>query len=186
MTIKAFLLTFSVLLVITLDGYGSEEKHPYVPKRFRPPKNVRIKSMLKPMCLCADLFFNKIANMRVRRKYCSQGPRVAGPRRRWYKKVLWDRLLHDSIPVMTTTWEDSVSKTPSGRQFYSDSRTLVIDDGASACITNDKGDFIEPPTKVNRKVRGIKGHAKATHRGTIKWHVEDDTSLTHVMIIMGA
>ena len=142
--------------------------------------------MLKPMCLCVDLFFNKIANMRVRRKYCSQGPRVAGPRRRWYKKVLRDCLLHDSIPVMTTTWEDSVSKTPSGRQFDSDSRTLMIDDGASACITNDKGDFIEPPTKVNRKVRGIKGHAKATHRGTIKWHVEDEIGLTHVMIIMGA
>ena len=54
-----------------------------------------------------------------------------------------------------------------------------------ACITNDKGDFIETPTRVNRKVRGIKGHAKATHRGTIKWHVEDDTGLVHVMIIRG-
>ena len=62
----------------------------------------------------------------------------------------------------------------------------MIDDGASACITNDKSDFIEPPKKVNRKVRGIKGHAKATHRVTIKWHVEDDTGLIHVMIIRGA
>ena len=86
---------------------------------------------------------------------------------------------------MTTTWEDNVSK-PLGKQFDSDSRTLMIDDGASACITNDKGDFIEPPKKVNRKVRGIKGHAKATPRGTIKWHVEDDTGLIHVMLIKGA
>ena len=124
--------------------------------------------------------------MKVRRKYHSQGPRVAGPRLCCYKKVPQDRLLHDSIPVMTTTWEDKVSKTPLGRQFDSDSRTLIIDDGASACITNDIGDFIEPPTKVNRKVRGIKGHTKATHRGTIKWHVEDDAGLTHVMIIKGA
>ena len=142
--------------------------------------------MLKPMCLCAEFFCNKIANMRVRRKYRSQGPRIAGPRRRWYKKVPRDRLLHDSIPVMTTTWEDNVSKTPLGRQFDSDSHTLMIDDGASACIANDRDDFIEPPTRVNRKVRGIKGHAKATHRGMIKWHVEDDTGLTHVMIIRGA
>ena len=43
-----------------------------------------------------------------------------------------------------------------------------------------------PPKKVNRKVRGIKGHAKATHRGTLKWHVEDDNGLVHVMIIRGA
>ena len=142
--------------------------------------------MLKPMCLCADLFFNKIANMRVRRKYCSQGPRVVGPRRLRHKKVLRDRLLHETIPVMTMTWETSASKTLPGRQFDSDSRTLMLDDDASACITNDKGDFIEPPTKVHRKVRGIKGHAKATHRGTIKWHVKDDTALLHVMIIRGA
>ena len=117
MTIAAFLLTFSILLLITLDDYGSKEKQPYVPKRVRPPKNMWIKSMLKPMCLCAEFFCNKIANMRVRRKYRSQGPRIAGPRRRWYKKVPRDRLLHDSIPVMTTTWEDNVSKTPLGRQF---------------------------------------------------------------------
>ena len=62
----------------------------------------------------------------------------------------------------------------------------MLDDGASACITNDKKDFIEPPSRVNRKVRGIKGHAKATYRGTIKWHVEDDTGLVHVMIVRGA
>ena len=62
----------------------------------------------------------------------------------------------------------------------------MLDDGASACITNDKRDFIEPPTPVNRKVRGIKGHTKATYRGTIKWHVEDDTGLVHVMIVKGA
>ena len=62
----------------------------------------------------------------------------------------------------------------------------MLDDGASACIINDMGDFIEPPTKVNHKVRGIKGLAKATHRGRIKWHVEDDNGLVHVMIIRGA
>ena len=85
--------------------------------------------------------------MKVQRKYHAQGPRIAGPRHRWYKKVPWDCLLHDPIPVMTTTWEDGISKTSLGRQFDSDSRTLMIDDGASACITNDKGDFTEPPRK---------------------------------------
>ena len=84
---------------------------------------------------------------------------------------------------MTTTLANG--ETPPGRQFDSDSRALMLDDDASTCITNDKGGFIEPPTKVNRKVRGIKGHAKATHRGTVKWHVEDDTGLVHVMVIRG-
>ena len=62
----------------------------------------------------------------------------------------------------------------------------MLDDGTSACITNDKGDFIEPPKRVDRKVRGIKGHTKATHRGTLKWQVEDDSGLVHIMVIKGA
>ena len=56
----------------------------------------------------------------------------------------------------------------------------------SACITNDKDDFIEPPKCVDHKVRGIKGHAKATHHGTVKWHIEDDNGLVHMMVIKGA
>ena len=62
----------------------------------------------------------------------------------------------------------------------------MLDDGASACITNNKHDFIEPPKCVDHKVKGIKGHAKATHQGTIKWHLEDDNRLVHVMVIKGA
>ena len=79
-----------------------------------------------------------------------------------------------------------ISKSPpGGKKFDSDSRALMLDDGALACITNDKDDFIEPPKRVDRKVRGIKGHAKATHRGTLKWHVEDDSGLVHIMVIKG-
>ena len=62
----------------------------------------------------------------------------------------------------------------------------MLDNGASACITNDIKDFMEPPKRVDRKVKGIKGHARATHRGTIKWYIEDDHGLVHVMIITGA
>ena len=57
---------------------------------------------------------------------------------------------------------------------------------APVCITNDKNDFIEPPKRVDRKVKGIKGHANATHRGTLKWHIEDEQGLVHVMVIAGA
>ena len=39
---------------------------------------------------------------------------------------------------------------------------------------------------MNHKVRGFKGHAKATYRGMIKWHIEDDTGLVHIMIVKGA
>ena len=65
---------------------------------------------------------------------------------------------------MTTTWASGKAKVPpGGKQFDSDSRALMLDDRAMACITNDKDDFIERPKGVDRKVRGIKGHAKANH-----------------------
>ena len=88
---------------------------------------------------------------------------------------------------MTTTWVNNWTKTSSfGKQFDLDSQALMLDDGTSACITNDKNDFIEPPKCVDCKVKGIKGHAKGTHRGTIKWHLKDNSGLVHVMVITGA
>ena len=35
-------------------------------------------------------------------------------------------------------------------------------------------------------VKGVKGHAQATHWGTLKWYIEDDHGLVHVMVITGA
>ena len=88
---------------------------------------------------------------------------------------------------MTTTCPNRRATTKAcNKQFDSDSQTLMLDDGTSACITNDKNNFIELPKRVDRKVKGIKGHAKATHRGTLKWHVEDDHGLVHVMVIKDA
>ena len=43
-----------------------------------------------------------------------------------------------------------------------------------------------PMTRMTSPSKGIKGHAKATHQGTIKWHLEDDNGLVHVMVITGA
>ena len=74
---------------------------------------------------------------------------------------------------------------PSGT-FDSNLQVLMLDDGTSACITNDKSDFIKQPKRVDRKVKGIKGNANGTHQGTLKWHIEDDHGLVHAMVIKGA
>ena len=57
---------------------------------------------------------------------------------------------------------------------------------ASACITNDKNDFIGTPKTISRKVNGINGQAQATHRGTVRWLIEDDKGMTHAFTINGA
>ena len=142
--------------------------------------------MIEMLHGCTLPLVTAITSMKVRRRRHIQRTRRAGPRRRRSRKVPRDLTSRKTIPVMTTTWTNGTADARPGCQYDSDSQALMLDDGASACITNDKHDFIEPPTRVNRKVRGIKGHAKATYRGTIKWHVEDDTGLVHVMIIKGA
>ena len=115
-----------------------------------------------------------IGNMKVRRQYRPPGLQYSGHCHMHKKRKL---VRHASLTGMTTTSQGT---------FDSNAQALMLDDRASACITNDKEDFIEPPKQVDRKVKGIKGHANATHKGTVKWHIEEDQGLVHVMVICGA
>ena len=184
MSIATFFLTSGLILTLVLDCVDMREPQPYVPKRHRPSKGLWIKYFLKALNRCTPTVMKLINNIKVTRKYRPPGHRYSGHCYR-HKKIR--RGLHSAINSMTTTWVNEWTKTPSlGKQFDSDSRALMLNDGASACITNDKEDFVEPPKHVDRKVKGTKGHAKATHQGTIKWHLEDNNGLVHVMVIKGA
>ncbi len=59
-------------------------------------------------------------------------------------------------------------RTPDHR-YDTDSRTLIIDNGCSASITNDLADFIFPPFKVKASIQGYSGSTNATHIGTVCW-----------------
>ena len=152
-----------------------------------PRKKHRSKSCL-PIILfealdqqCAMTITEHINNMKVRRRSHPPKFRYSGDRP---KRKKGRHVPKTTLTGMTTTWTNE-RIVPSGT-FDSDSQTLMLDDGASACIMNDSRDFIEPPKRVDRKVKGIKGHAQATHRGTLKWYIEDDHGLVHVMVITGA
>ena len=62
---------------------------------------------------------------------------------------------------------------------------LMIDNRASACITNDLKDFISRSRRINQQIKGITGHAQATHRGMVQWKIKDDTSKVHLINING-
>ena len=96
-----------------------------------------------------------ITNMKVRCRHQPQSHRSAG--QRCYRCKSGPRDYFLPIPVLTTTSANMTFKMlPGSKQFDSNSRALMLDDGTSDCITNDKGDFIEPPKRVDHKVRGIK------------------------------
>ena len=153
----------------------------HVPKAERSSARSYINSAFSSLHKCAAMLATPINNMKTRRRHRHQGHQYSGHRNRRKKRKRVPQVL---LAGMTQTWNSP--RSPSHGTFDSDAQALMLDDGASACITNDKEDFMEPPKRVDMKVKGIKGHAEATHRGTIKWYIEDDQGLVHVMIIRGA
>ena len=184
LALHAFGVCAVILLLFITEAQVPEEPKAYIPKKRRPPESWWIKAIFQASNRFLDGMEKMIMNIKTRRRYRPRQLRTCGRRTR-QKKPCPDEI----TPVinMTSTWSNHWPVPRAhARQFYSDSYKLMLDDGASACITNCKDDFVEPPKRVDRKVKGIKGHADATHRGTIKWYLEDDTGLVHVILIQGA
>ena len=183
LALHAFGVCTVILLLFITEAHVPEEPKAYIPKKRRPPASWWIKAIFQASNRFLDGMEKMIMNIKTRRRYRPRQLRTCGRRTR-QKKPCSDAI----TPVInTTTWSNQwPAPRAQARQFDSDSHKLMLDDGASACITNCKDDFIEPPKRVDRKVKGIKGHADATHRGTLKWYLEDDTGLVHIILIQGA
>ena len=170
---------FSSLRPVHLKG----QRHIYQGNN-APPKSLWLKAICAAFHRLIARLEKTILNMKVRRSYRPPKPWTYDRRTRQKKHR---HALLAQVTNMTSTWFNRGAFTrPPARQFDSDSHDMMLDDGASASITNCEDDFVEPPKRVNRKVKGIKGHADATHRGTLKWYHEDDARLVHVLIIWGA
>ena len=179
--ISAMMIMSGIITYLIFESILPQEPPPYRPSKRHRPRNRVNHTILKAIDVGINIITNSINNMKVQRRHRPLGlyNYRYRPRCKKYKPSL-----PAPLSGMTTTWahDNDISLG----MFDSDAQALMLDDGASACITNDKNDFTEPPRRVDRKVKGIKGHAKATHRGTIKWHLEDDNGLVHVMVINGA
>ena len=79
----------------------------------------------------------------------------------------------DAFP---TTYKENQNKAV---HWDTDGQNLMVDNGASASITPYLKDFITPPQPINSKVKGIRGHAQATCKGTVQWKIQDDQGQTH-------
>ena len=184
LALHTFGVSAVLLLLIIIEAYAPEGPKEYIPKKLRPPENLWIKAFYTAFNRFTAGLGKMINNIKVRRRYQPQKPRTCGKHTRPKKQR---QVYLTQVTNMTSTWSNqrSAPRAPA-RQFDSDSHDLMLDDGASTCITNCKEDFVEPPKCVDQKVKGIKGHADATHRRTIKCYLEDDTGLVHVIMIQGA
>jgi hypothetical protein len=77
----------------------------------------------------------------------------------------------------------AVSTTTSHRRavFDANSFNILIDGGATACISNALSDFIKLPRTSTVQVKGFNGATSSTRVGTVRWSILDDTGKTRTV-----
>ena len=179
--LASIITTTGLLMCLMFDFVAPKDQPHYVPKKRHKRWDVLPTGLFKVLDHGATIITECINNMKIKRKSRPLKLRYSGYRPKQKKGKL---ALCDPLTGMRTTW--SGEQIAPSDTFDSNAQTLMLDDGASASITNNINDFIQPPKRVDKMVKGIKAHAQATHRGTLKWYIEDDHGLVHVMVITGA
>ena len=168
-------------MCLMFDIVAPKDQPHYVPEKRRKRRIVLYTVLFKALEQGATIIMERINNMKIKRSSRPLKLRYSGCRP---KRKKGKHILRAPLTGMTTTWSsDQIAPT---RTFDSNVQTLMVDDGASACIMNNANDFIQPPKRVDKMVKGIKCHDQAIHRRTLKWYIEDDNVLVHVMVITGA
>ena len=97
---------------------------------------------------------------------------------------------HSLFSILTATTRDtSVNPqsldvgNPKIIPFDSDSYPILIDNCCTACVTNEMNDFEGTLQKVQTRVNGVGGAIMLTHKGTIKWTIEDNEGCSHTFRI---
>jgi hypothetical protein len=76
----------------------------------------------------------------------------------------------------------SASQSPQAI-FDSDSFDILVDGGATSCISNSLSDFITPPQDSTVRVKGFNGTTSSTKVGTVIWNILDDSGQRHALQI---
>lgn len=70
------------------------------------------------------------------------------------------------------------------RCFDTDSFPIGIDNHSSRCLTGNINDFVPGTAKLcNVRVLGINGPSRATQKGTLRWHLQDDSGAVSTLLI---
>ena len=74
-------------------------------------------------------------------------------------------------------------RKPGRAIFDSDSFDILVDGGATACISNDLNDFVSTPLPSSVRVKGFNGTTSSTQIGTVQRPILDDAGRRHVIRI---
>ncbi|KAI2513028.1 hypothetical protein MHU86_1319 [Fragilaria crotonensis] len=84
--------------------------------------------------------------------------------------------------ISSTAATKNKKQAPILASFDSDSFTILVDNGASRCMTNNVKHFISEPAVVNKVVKGL-GAGKVTMEGTVRWLWEENLGACHTFNI---
>jgi hypothetical protein len=86
-----------------------------------------------------------------------------------------------SASMAGVAWVSSAmpTKKSSRAVFDSNSFDIFVDGSATACISNNLGDFVKPPKTSSVCVKGFDGTTSSTKVGMVRWAILDDSGRRH-------
>ena len=123
-----------------------------------------------------EFYRARVPQTRKRKRKCCQHPS-------W--RVRQTKLYGMETLIINSTTNSRGEEIHENRaRFDTDSGRVGVDNRASACISDDIGDFIGPLTKVNRAIKGFGGErVMNVYKGTICWKWNDNDGETHRFVI---
>ena len=138
--VAALMIVLGIITCLIFDSLLPRESPTYIPKRHRQHHSLVSTTIFKFINDGITFITKGINKLKVQRRRRPPGL-YNYSFRPWRKK--YKARPQASLTGMTTTWAQDNNASPG--MFDSDSQALMLDDGASACITNDMNDFTEPP-----------------------------------------
>jgi hypothetical protein len=120
---------------------------------------------------------------------------LSSPRRRYYRTTTTYKTTLKQNRVKTNVFRaicmatilsasTTTARTARKGDFDTDSRKLLIDNCATASITNNINDCNTTPVPIKRTVKGIGGLLQTqVYSTTIKWDIEDDDGKKHEILL---
>ena len=149
------------------DSSGQRTKQS--PRSPRPPYVDRRSGSPSPHYWAHDYFLFKWRHFWWRDRHRKRRPT-------WHTRHHARVLALSAITVGIARAHSAVNAQRSTRAIFdSDSFDILVDGGATSCISNSLADFVKPPKASSVRVKGFNGTTSSTRVGTVVWHILDDS-----------
>ena len=102
-----------------------------------------------------------------------------------HRQALFDQVKEEALKYRVQVASSSVSYEPPGLAVYlstgEDDVPVVINTGASFCLTPNIGDFITPLSPSTSSLTGLNSETAVSGTGTVEWNIQDATGMIKIL-----